>query len=131
MIDFEKIVIHCIIYYNSQRIIENFPYTEEMIANHVKPYASNIWNWGKSQMGANLIFVDAKELMLILLPRTTGNFSRMGLKVNKLRYHCDGYTERYLSGGTVTVAYNPDDVTSVWVLELLCGRRKMVNTLSL
>ena len=31
--------------------------------------------------------------------------------------HCDGYTEKYLSGGTVTVAYNPEDVTSVWVLE--------------
>ena len=55
--------------------------------------------------------------MLMLLPRTTGRFSRYGLKVNKLRYHCDGYTEQYLSGGDVTVAYNPEDVTSVWVLE--------------
>ena len=55
--------------------------------------------------------------MLTLLPRTTGKFSRSGLKVNKLRYHCEGYTEQYLSGGDVTVAYNPEDVTSVWVLE--------------
>ena len=39
------------------------------------------------------------------------------MKVNKLRYHCEGYTEQYLSGGDVTVAYNPEDVTSVWVLE--------------
>ena len=37
--------------------------------------------------------------------------------MNKLRYHCEGYTERYLSGGDVTVAYNPEDVTSVWLLE--------------
>ena len=37
--------------------------------------------------------------------------------MNKLRYHCEGYTEQYLSGGTVTVAYNPEDVTSVWLLE--------------
>lgn len=117
MTDFEKIVLHCIIYYNSQRIIENFPYIEEMIKAQVKPYASSIWNWGKSQLGANLISVGATELMLTLLPRTTGKFSRMGLKVNKLRYHCDGYTERYLTGGTVTVSYNPEDVTFVWVLE--------------
>lgn len=55
--------------------------------------------------------------MLTLLPRTTGKFSRYGLKVNKLRYHCGGCTEQYLSGGDVTVAYNPEDVTSVWVLE--------------
>jgi len=117
MTDFEKVIIHCIIYYNSQRIVENFPYTESMIAEHVKPYASCIWNWGKFQMGANLIEVGTRELILTLLPRTTGKFSRFGLKVNKMRYHCDGYTEQYLTGGEVAVAYNPEDVTSVWLLE--------------
>ena len=55
--------------------------------------------------------------MLTLLPRTVGKYGRTGLKVNKLRYHCEGYTEQYLTGGTVTVAYNPEDVTSVWVIE--------------
>lgn len=105
------------IYYNSQRIIENFPYTEAMIDAQVKPYASCIWEWGKSLIGANLIGVDSRGLMLTLLPRTIGKFGRTGLKVNKLRYHCEGYTEQYLSGGTVTVAYNPEDVTSVWVVE--------------
>jgi len=117
MQDFERIIIHCIAYYNSQRIIESFPYTEAMIEADVKPYANCIWNWGKSQIGANLIDVDARELMLTLLPRTTGKFSRYGLKVNKMRYHCDGYTERYLKGGDVTVAYNPEDVSVVWLLE--------------
>ena len=50
MTDFERIILHCIIYYNSGRIIENFPYTEVMIQADVKPYASCIWNWGKSQI---------------------------------------------------------------------------------
>ena len=117
MMDFEKIILHCMIYYNSQRIIENFPYTEAMIDAQVKPYASCIWEWGKSLIGANLVGVDSRGLMLTLLPRTIGKFGRTGLKVNKLRYHCEGYTEQYLSGGTVTVAYNPEDVTSVWVVE--------------
>ena len=117
MTDFEKIILHCIIYYNSQRIVENFPYTETMIEEGVKPYASAIWEWSRSQMGTNLISVEPKELIQTLLPRTVGKFGRTGLKVNKMRYHCDGYTEQYLSGGTVTVAYNPEDVTSVWVLE--------------
>lgn len=117
IVDFEKIILHCIIYYNSQRIIENFPYTEDMIRADIKPYASCIWNWGKYQMGANLIDVCDKELIQTLLPRTTGKFSRFGLKVNKMRYHCDGYTEQYLKGSDVTVAYNPEDVTSVWLLD--------------
>ena len=117
MTDFEKIIIHCIIYYNSQRTVVNFPYSEDMIQNNIKPYASCTWNWGKSQIGANLINVSAKELVLTLLPRTIGRFSRYGLKVNKMRYHCEGYTERYLKGGEVTIAYNPEDVTYVWLLE--------------
>ncbi len=117
MADFEKIILHCIIYYNSQRIVKNFPYTEVMLAENVKPYANCIWNWGKSQMGTNLIEVGAKDLVLTLLPRAIGRFSRFGLKVNKMRYHCDGYTERYLKGGEATVAYNPEEVTSVWLLE--------------
>ena len=117
MADFEKIILHCIIYYNSQRIVEKFPYDEAMIGAKVKPYASCIWEWGKSRTGANLIVVGSRELILTLLPRTTGRFDRTGLKVNRLRYHCEGYTEQYLSGGNVTVAYNPEDVTSVWLLE--------------
>ena len=90
MMDFEKIILHCMIYYNSKRIIENFPYTEAMIVGKVKPYASCIWEWGKSQIGANLISVNSREMILTLLPRTTGKFGRTGLKVNKLRYHCEG-----------------------------------------
>lgn len=97
-------------------IVESFPCTEAMILADIKPYASCIWNWGKSQMGANLIEVGAKELILTLLPRAIGRFSRFGLKVNKMRYHCDGYTEKYLNGGEVMVAYNPEDVTSVWLV---------------
>ena len=117
MADFEKIILRCIVYYNSQRIVENFPYTEKMLADSVKPYASDIWNYGLNQAGANLIPADYNTLVLTLLPRTTGKFSRKGLIVNKLRYKHDGFTERYLNGGTVTAAYNPEDVAEVWLLE--------------
>ena len=114
---FETILLRCIVYYNRQRIIENFPYTEDMLSANVQPNASAIWNWNMTQPGANLIAVDRERLMLTLLPRTTGTFTRHGLKVNQMRYAHDGYTEEYLSGGTVTVAYNPDDVSCVWLIE--------------
>lgn len=40
---FEKVLIRCILYYNSQRIIENFPYTEEMLKVQIPPHASDIF----------------------------------------------------------------------------------------
>lgn len=117
MADFEKIILRCIVFYNSQRIVDTFPFTEKMLADGVRPYASSIWNYGMKQAGANLIPADYNTLIQTLLPRTTGKFSRKGLIANKLRYKHDGFTERYLNGGTVTVAYNPDDVSEVWLIE--------------
>ena len=116
MADFEKVILQCIIYYNSQRIIEKFPYTEAMIQNQVQPFASSIWEWGKTQAGANLIAVSKEQVVFTLLPRTwRGRFSRFGLRVNKMRYKRDGFTEKYLAGGEATVAYNPDDVSKSMV----------------
>ena len=114
---FEKILLYCIIYYNTSRIIENFPFTKEMLEKKINPYASEIWNYGKKEVGANLLTVSKEELIMCLMPRTTGRFGRFGLRVNKLRYRHDNYTEKYLTGGEVTVAYNPDDVSNVWVIE--------------
>lgn len=115
--DFEKIILHCITFYNSQRILENFQYTEEMLRKSIKPYANEIWNYGLGQTGSNLMKISKEQLIMTLLPRTTGKFSRYGLKANKMRYHHENYVEKYLAEQSVTVAYNPDDVSFVWVIE--------------
>lgn len=115
--EFEKIILRCIIFYNSQRVVEDFPYTEVMLNAGIKPYANCLWDYGKTLDGANLIPVSAEQIVLTLLPRTVGKFTRFGLKVNKMRYHHVNYVEKYLQGSEVTVAYNPDDVTYVWVIE--------------
>ena len=81
----------------------------------VKPYACDIWNSKIMDPDTNLIDVTAQEVVLTLLPRTVGKFTRYGLVVNKLRYHCDGYKEAYLKGGKCTVSYNPDDAGKVWL----------------
>lgn len=114
---FEKVLIRCIIYYNSQRIIENFPYTDDMLKNKVSPYANDIFTYGKNLEGTNLVKVNKRQLMLTLLPRTTGKFTRSGLIVNHVRYKNPNYAEKYLSGGNVTVAYNPDDSSFVWLVD--------------
>ena len=109
---FEKVLLNCILYYNNHRIID-LP----LIDRGIKPYASCLWNWGKRCVGANLISVDRQCLALCLLQRTKGKFTRKGLIVNKLRYKADGFTERYLNGGECIVAYNSDDVSTVWLIE--------------
>lgn len=76
-----------------------------------------MWNYGKTQPGASLIPVTRESLILTLFPRVTGRFTKYGLKVNRMRYKNEHFADRFLRGGTVTVAYNPEDVSMVWLIE--------------
>ena len=114
---FETILLRSIIFYNTQRVLENYPFTEEMLEKKIQPHAKDIWNYGCGLPGANLISVSMDRLMLTLLPRIGGRFTRSGLMVNGMRYANSGFKERFLSGGKATVAYNPDDVSMVWLVE--------------
>ena len=115
----EKILIRCILYYNNNRILGEQILSKEMIAAGVQPTANSVWRWSCAQLGSNLIPVDDEQLRLTLLPRTEGKFTRRGLVVHKQRYrHCEGkFTERYLNGGKATVAYDPDDISCVYLVE--------------
>lgn len=115
--DFEKVILHCILFYNGGRTVSGFPYTEEMLTAEVRPYANHIWNWGCGKKEANLLDIPREELVLALLPRTTAKFTRYGLKANRLRYHNGNYDEKYLEGKEVLAAYNPDDAGCIWLVE--------------
>ena len=114
---FEAIILHCIIHYNRERIISNHPYTQPMLDAHIAPHSADLWNYGLKQPGANLIEVRKDVLIKTLLPRTKGTFCQRGLIVNHIRYECDGYTEAYLKGGSVVVAFNPDNVSHVYLVQ--------------
>ena len=88
-----------------------------MLDEGVRPHASEIWNFSLETVGTNLLNVSRQEMIMCLLPRTKGKFTRSGLKVNGLRYKHESYTEMYLVGGEITVAYNPEDVSNVWLIE--------------
>ena len=60
MEDYEKVVIRSILYHNSQRILEDYPYTEDMLEAKVALHPNCIFKWGKNQSGCNLITVSAK-----------------------------------------------------------------------
>lgn len=119
MEQFETVLLHCILFYNSKRILEEFPYTEEMLEDGVKPYPNQIWKWCCENGRCNVIEVEKEQLVKVLLPRTNGVFTRSGLQVGKLHYHNPFYMEKYLQKRKerVMVAYHPDDVGEVWLIE--------------
>ncbi len=117
--DYEKVIIHSILYHNSQRILEDYPYTETMLEAQVQPYPNSIFEWGRKQQGCNLIDVTPRELILTLLPRIKGRFTRRGLLVMGLRYDSKekDFTEDYLTGRDAVAAYNPESSDVIYLIE--------------
>lgn len=117
--EYEKAVIYSILYNNNQRIIKDYPYTEDMIKAKVAPHPKDIFEFGRKQEGVNLIPVSDKKLIMTLLPRTKAKFSRRGLIVFGLRYNCKdiNFTEEYLSKKEAVVAYNPENVDTVYFIQ--------------
>lgn len=63
MKDFERIILNCIIYYNSNRVLEKFPFSEEMLEAEVKPIPCHVWKWSCEQLGAKLMNVSRETLI--------------------------------------------------------------------
>lgn len=114
---FEQILLNCILFYNSNRVIENFRMTEEMIDDEVKPIPCNIWSGASENLGHNLIPINKEQLIKTLLPRTTARFTRKGLSVNGVHYTNMLYRESFLDGKECEVAFDLDDVSYIYLLE--------------
>lgn len=113
MNDFEKVILHCIIFYNSNRVLERFPFTEDMLEAEVKPIPCQVWKWACDNLGANFMDVTGEKLIQVLLPRTIGKFSRYGLAVNGMHYHNALFKEEYLQGKECEIAYDMDSSNHV------------------
>ena len=111
---FNKILLNCIITYNNSTIID-VPYDSKMIEEKIEPFPSSLWNYQIDKFKDNFIDVDSNTLLITLLPRSKGRFTRKGLIFNKLRYRNDDFKEEYLQGGNVTISYNPDNATKIYV----------------
>ncbi len=97
--EFTRVVIHCVLYINSGRILAD-----------AKAPAQK---WLDS--GVSLLDVPAEELFLISLPREAAKLTRKGLRVNGLLYvptDMDGLTLEK----TYDVAYSCSDLSCIYVL---------------
>lgn len=112
--DFTKIVIHCVLYLNSCRIIQNSQIGE------AAPVAAELWKWYEEQGESMVIPVSGETLYQFGLPRKTATLSRKGIGNNGLWYVSAGYKkllEGKKIGDTVQIAYDPENVSQVYLID--------------
>jgi len=110
--DTEILITKCIVFYNSKRII-NLPYNKQ----YLKPYSSALFSDSIQENPNNFIDVEKETIDILFLPRTTGTFTRFGLKVGKLYYKAFDFVNDFLNGSkNEEVIYNPDDCSKVYLI---------------
>lgn len=112
--DFTKVVIHCVLYFNSYHIIENC---------HVKdasPISSELWKWHEEQGMSMVIPMSAETLYQFGLPRKSAILSRKGINHNGLWYVSANYRkllECKKIGEKVQIAYDTENVSHIYLID--------------
>lgn len=121
--EYTRILLRCVIYYNSSRVI-SFQREPQMISDGVQPISSNIWEWMVKKGRANLISANADDIFLMLLPRADGSITRQGLVFNGLHYDSEelDMTREYVEAGLTgrkkaVVAYQKEDTEQIFLVK--------------
>lgn len=117
--EFTKVLIECVLYYNSANVLHDFVRMPEMIQDDVRPFAADVWNWYKQKGKTEITLVDGETLRLMLLPRAEAQITRFGLKFKWLYYTNAKLESEFIKGTekrTVSIAYDNTDTSIIyWV----------------
>ena len=120
--EFTKVVIECILYYNSAKVINSFIRPPEMSASNTRHIAADIWKWYENEGKDNRIVAEPEAIKLMLLPRAMGTITRAGLLYDNLLYTSNEIKEKMVNAKAygvekVKIAYNPVDNRCLYYLE--------------
>lgn len=122
--DFTKILIKCVLYHNSNRLLTNFKKDIDMLEDDIKPIPREVWNWGLKNRTGNLRVINKEELKLALLPRGEAVVTERGIKFKGIYYSSvkaiqQRWFEKARSNGSykITIAYSINDLTNIFYID--------------
>jgi putative transposase len=122
MLTFRRLLILYIVEYNNFAYLKDYKKDTFMIADQVKRYPIDIWNWGIQHRSGHLRVISRDMLRLNLLPRKTVSVTPRGIHFEKeLYYTCDlaikeNWFERTKNKKMrIEIAYNPDSTDMIYL----------------
>ena len=111
--EFTKVILSCILYLNSCRVIEN------RFCKDADPVAAAMWMECEKEKRSLVIPINSEELYRFGLPRTSATLNRRGICYQGLWYVSENYKEfleNHNIGETVRICYDPEDVSRLFLL---------------
>ena len=118
--EFTKIIIHCVVYINSARILNNYMMGADMVAAGAKPISASLWMWYRNYKYDMTIPVYELEINQLILQRKEAVFSRKGIRHNKLWYvyeNMEYMLEKLGTGKKVTIGYDDENTSYIYLIE--------------
>lgn len=117
---FTRVLIECVLYYNTSNILNDFVHTPEMAKDDVRPFAADVWAWHEKTGRAELTLVDGDSLRLMLLPRDKAQITRFGLKFRWLYYTAPQLEDAFIKGysqESASIAYDDGDTSVIYWIQ--------------
>ena len=81
-----QLLVWCILEYNRYHHLSRYPFTQDMIEDHVQSYPVHLWNWGVDNASSALRGMPREQVRACLLPRETARVTRQGIRFKQLYY---------------------------------------------
>ena len=111
--EFTKVLIYCILYLNSKRILENYTGIGAV------PIPSKLWKWYQEQGKSSIMAINSEDLYLLSLLRENSKVTRKGIKHAGLYYSNQSYKKllEQKIGESVVIAYDPQNVSNIYLVK--------------
>ena len=117
---FTEVIIHCIVFLNCRRVLDNYQMSQEMREQGVSPTASGLWRYYVGAGKSSLMEIDEKEVYYMTLPRINGRLTRRGIAYNHFLYinreFMSGEQGQRYFGQEITFAYDEQSVSSIYLI---------------
>ncbi len=118
---FTRLIIYFILDHNRSRI-DNYRLDGAMIADHLEPRPTLLWEWGIKNRTGHLRQMDPALLRMNLLPSAKATVTSKGIRYQKVYYACERaineqWFVRARSSGTwqVDIAFDPRSVDFIYL----------------
>ncbi len=119
---FTRIIIKCVLYYNTQHYLKTFEKNEQMLKSGVEAIPVKLWDWGIRNSSGALRTFSKETIRLALMPKESGSVTDKGIYFKKLHYTCQKaqeglWFEKARKEGRyhVDISYDPRDMKTIYV----------------
>lgn len=121
--DYTQILVRCIIYYNNHNFLSDYPLTQNMIEEKIRPIPIEVFKWGLHKGAGQLRTMSLDAIRSNIYPKSqAATVTPKGIYFGGLYYTCSkAVKERWFSKARIQgnwkldVSYDPQSVATIYI----------------